>query len=79
MNFEALGFSDGWFLWFRLLSTAVTGIRYSGKDDVIDRYPQPHELYGYMLRNNTVTLENGTLVDVLPCLLACLHSCELAC
>eukprot|EP00730_Choanoeca_flexa_P002915 TRINITY_DN11228_c0_g1_i11.p1 TRINITY_DN11228_c0_g1~~TRINITY_DN11228_c0_g1_i11.p1 ORF type:complete len:471 (+),score=73.33 TRINITY_DN11228_c0_g1_i11:2-1414(+) len=48
-NFDELGFSDG--------------IRYSGKMDVIDQWPYPHEPYGYMLRNHTVALENGTLVS----------------
>eukprot|EP00045_Choanoeca_perplexa_P018446 m.292136 g.292136 ORF g.292136 m.292136 type:complete len:518 (-) comp17823_c0_seq1:5057-6610(-) len=59
INFDALGFSDG--------------IRYSGKEDVVDKYPQPHELYGYMLRNNTVALENGTLVSAWTSHYSCMH------
>jgi hypothetical protein len=73
MNFAELGFSDGEegssyhslscaIIGYQSSSFGCPGIRYSGKDDVIDKYPQPHEPYGYMLRNNTVTLENGTLV-----------------
>jgi arylsulfatase A-like enzyme len=39
------------------------GVRYSGKADVIDKYPEPHESYGYFLRNQTVRLENGTAIS----------------
>jgi len=35
------------------------GIRHSGKADVIDTYPVPHEAYGYFLNNQTVKLESG--------------------
>jgi len=35
------------------------GIRHSGKGDVVDTYPVPHEAYGYFLNNQTVTLESG--------------------
>ena len=48
-NMEALGIVDG--------------IRYSGKADVIDKFPMPHEPYGYYLRNHTVHLENSTAIS----------------
>jgi hypothetical protein len=43
-----LGFSDA--------------LRASGKEDVVDRWPQPHEPYGVYLNNTLVPLENGTQV-----------------
>ena len=36
------------------------GIRHSGKDDVIDQYPVPHEAYGYFLHNQTLQNPNGS-------------------
>ena len=39
------------------------GIRYSGKADVIDKYPDAHEAYGFYLANQTVLLENGTSIS----------------
>ena len=44
-HLKELGFTDG--------------IRHSGKDDVIDKYPDPHEAYGYFLNNFTFNV-NGT-------------------
>jgi len=44
-----LGFSDA--------------IRYCGKEDVINTFPNPHEPYGYHLNSSTVTLANGTTVN----------------
>lgn len=41
-HLKELGFSDA--------------LRYSGKMDVVDR-PQPHEMYGFYLRNHTVALK----------------------
>lgn len=46
---KELGFSD----W----------IRHSGKEDVVNQFPEPHEYYGYYLNNRTVILENGTEVN----------------
>lgn len=43
-HLDALGFSDG--------------LRYSGKMDVVNK-PNPHEMYGYYLRNHTIELQGG--------------------
>ena len=53
-----LGFSDG--------------LRYSGKDDVVDT-PEPHDMYGYFLRNQTTHLENGTAVSGWDAHRACMN------
>mmetsp|Transcript_18209 Transcript_18209/g.54136 ORF Transcript_18209/g.54136 Transcript_18209/m.54136 type:complete len:517 (+) Transcript_18209:253-1803(+) len=47
-------------------------IRYSGKQDVLQSYPAPHEGYGYMLNGSTVALENGTTVDAYAAHASCL-------
>lgn len=47
-HLEALGFSDG--------------LRYSGKEDVVST-ADPHEMYGYFLRNHTLVDERGRKVD----------------
>jgi len=39
------------------------GIRHCGKMDVVNTYPEPHDYYGYYLRNRTVQLENGTTIS----------------
>mmetsp|Transcript_23758 Transcript_23758/g.74238 ORF Transcript_23758/g.74238 Transcript_23758/m.74238 type:complete len:515 (-) Transcript_23758:28-1572(-) len=54
---KELGFSDS--------------IRYSGKNDVISTYPEPHEAYGYMLNASTVQLDNGTTVNAYAAHAAC--------
>ena len=46
---KELGFSDA--------------IRYSGKDDVINTFPKPHEPYGYYLHSQRVALENGKSIN----------------
>eukprot|EP00462_Mataza_sp_D1_P005747 CAMPEP_0175120952 /NCGR_PEP_ID=MMETSP0087-20121206/900_1 /TAXON_ID=136419 /ORGANISM="Unknown Unknown, Strain D1" /LENGTH=407 /DNA_ID=CAMNT_0016402443 /DNA_START=327 /DNA_END=1550 /DNA_ORIENTATION=- len=43
-----LGFSDG--------------LRYSGKDDVVQKN-SPHEMYGFFLRNQSVTTEEGKKIN----------------
>ena len=50
------------------------GIRHSGKADVIDKWPDPHEAYGYYLRNNTVMLENGTSITAWDAHYACMKA-----
>jgi len=57
-HLKELGFSDG--------------IRHSGKDDVIDAYPIPHEAYGYFLHNQTVRLANASLVNAFDAHHACM-------
>merc|ERR1712242_594217 len=47
------------------------GIRQSGKEDVVNKYPQPHEPYGFYLSNQTVLLENGTSVSAWEAHYAC--------
>ena len=46
---KELGFSDA--------------IRFSGKDDVINTFPTPHEPYGYALADHKVKLESGETVS----------------
>ena len=53
-----LGFSDS--------------IRFSGKMDVLQGYPKPHEPYGYHLNARTVALENGTRINAFRAHRACL-------
>eukprot|EP01061_Rhynchopus_euleeides_P034807 TRINITY_DN5873_c2_g1_i1.p1 TRINITY_DN5873_c2_g1~~TRINITY_DN5873_c2_g1_i1.p1 ORF type:complete len:513 (+),score=125.84 TRINITY_DN5873_c2_g1_i1:92-1630(+) len=55
---EELGFSDG--------------LRYSGKADVVDT-DDPHEMYGYFLRNHTMHLANGTEVTGWDAHRACMN------
>lgn len=55
-----LGFSDS--------------IRYSGKMDVLQNYPQPHEGYGYYLNGSVVRLANGTEVNAFAAHKACFGS-----
>lgn len=45
---EELGFTDG--------------LRYSGKEDVVDT-PAPHEMYGFFLRNQTMLSQRSTMVN----------------
>ena len=58
----ALGFSDR--------------LRSSGKDDVINTYPLPHEPYGFYLANESVPLENGTIISAWDAHYACMKSGE---
>jgi len=62
---KELGFSD----W----------IRHSGKEDVINMFPEPHEHYGYFLSNQTVTLENGTTVNAFIAHYSCMKDPSMAC
>ena len=58
-HMRELGFSDG--------------LRYSGKEDVVQTFPTPHEAYGYMLDGTTVTLGNGTAVNAFHAHAACIR------
>eukprot|EP00936_MAST-01D_sp_MAST-1D-sp1_P001403 g1403.t1 len=49
------------------------GIRHSGKADVIDKYPLPHEAYGFFLNNHSTRLENGTRISAWQAHYACFH------
>ena len=54
-------------------------IRYSGKDDVIDMFPKPHEAYGYFLDNKTVQLDDGTHVNAFKAHNDCIHGTRKLC
>merc|ERR1712137_530758 len=54
-------------------------IRNQGKMDVINKFPEPHESYGYFLNNQTVKLENGTDVNAFVAHYSCLKQPEVAC
>lgn len=62
---EELGFSDG--------------IRHSGKEDVINEFPKPHEAYGFFLNNQTVKLENGSDVNAFAAHYHCMKEPETLC
>ena len=55
----ALGFSDG--------------LRFSGKWDVVRTAPEPHEMYGYFLRNQTVPLGPGQRITGWEAHCACMR------
>eukprot|EP00658_Telonema_sp_P-2_P026664 TRINITY_DN2078_c0_g1_i2.p1 TRINITY_DN2078_c0_g1~~TRINITY_DN2078_c0_g1_i2.p1 ORF type:complete len:440 (+),score=104.09 TRINITY_DN2078_c0_g1_i2:45-1364(+) len=50
------------------------GIRHSGKSDVIDTFPKPHEAYGYFLNNQTVLTEAGANISAFEAHYACLKN-----
>ena len=45
-----------------LLLLLLLGLRYSGKEDVVDTN-DPHEMYGYFLQNQTLRSEQGKPVN----------------
>lgn len=58
-HLKELGFSDA--------------LRYSGKFDVVQK-PDPHEMYGFFLRNHSVELSNGTKITAWDAHRACIKN-----